>query len=62
MHMNTREKEITPSSPHSVYVLTTARAALAISAEKSLLPEQKSIDDDAHARAIGDIISEHTST
>ena len=37
--------------------LTTARAALAISAEKSQLPEQKSID----ARAAGDIISEHTS-
>ena len=39
-----------------------ARAALAISAKKFLLPEQKWIDSDVHARPMGDIFSEHMST
>ena len=38
------------------------RAALAIMAEKFLLPEQKWIDGDMHARPVGDIFSEHLST
>ena len=37
-------------------------AALAIRAEKFLLPEQKDIDGDVHARPVGDIFSENMST
>ena len=37
------------------------RAALAISANFFLLPEQKWIDGDVYARPVGDIFSEHLS-
>ena len=39
-----------------------ARAALAIRTKKLLLPEQKSIDDNVHARPVGDVFSEQMST
>ena len=43
-------------------IISIRRAALAIMAKKFLLPEQKDIDGDVHARPVGDIFSEHMST
>ena len=43
-------------------IISIRRAALAIRAKKSLLPEQKSNDGNVHARAVGDMFSEHMST
>ena len=43
-------------------IISIRRAALAIRVEKVLLPEQKWIDGDVHARPVGDILSEHMST
>ena len=42
-------------------IISIRRAALAIRAKKSLLPEQKLIDGDVHARPVCDIFSEHMS-
>ena len=43
-------------------IISIRRAALAIRAKKFLLPEQKWIDGDVHARLVDDIFSEHTTT
>ena len=46
-----------------IEIRETRRAAVAIRAKiTSLLPEQKRIDGDVHARPIGYIISEHMSS